>query len=72
MNKEQMLHLIKLVKNTADNNLILLKALIELKCKVEQLEKLRKKERSLMLFKRNDKIAIVVKPKTHNGFVNDK
>ena len=25
-----------------------------------------------MLFKRNDKIAIVVKPKTHNGFVNDK
>ena len=23
-----------------------------------------------MLFKRNDKIAIVVKPKTHNGFVN--
>ena len=25
-----------------------------------------------MLFKKNDKIAIVVKPKTHNGFVNDK
>ena len=25
-----------------------------------------------MLFKRNDKIAIVVKPKTHNGFINDK
>ena len=23
-----------------------------------------------MLFKRNDKIAIVVKPKTHNGFIN--
>jgi hypothetical protein len=23
-----------------------------------------------MLFKKNDKIAIVVKPKTHNGFVN--
>ena len=45
MNKEQMLHLIKLVKNTADNNLILLKALIELKCKVEQLEK--KKEREV-------------------------
>ena len=33
-----MLHLIKLVKNTADNNLILLKALIELKCKVEKME----------------------------------
>ena len=25
-----------------------------------------------MLFKKNDKIAIVVKQKTHNGFVNDK
>ena len=25
-----------------------------------------------MLFKKDDKIAIVVKPKTHNGFVNDK
>ena len=25
-----------------------------------------------MLFKKNDKIAIIVKPKTHNGFVNDK
>ncbi len=25
-----------------------------------------------MLFKRNDKIAIVVKPKTHNGEVNEK
>ena len=23
-----------------------------------------------MLFKKNDKIAIVVKPKTHNGFIN--
>ena len=44
MNKEQMLHLIKLVKNTADNNLILLKALIELKCKVEQLEKKKESE----------------------------
>ena len=44
MNKEQMLHLIKLVKNTADNNLILLKALIELKCKVEQLEKEKERE----------------------------
>ena len=42
-----MLHLIKLVKNTADNNLILLKALIELKCKVEQLEKAEKKEREV-------------------------
>ena len=38
MNKEQMIHLIKLVKNNADNNLILLKALIELKAKVEQLD----------------------------------
>jgi hypothetical protein len=38
MNKEQMLHLIKLVKNNADNNLILLKALIELKAKVEKIE----------------------------------
>ena len=47
MNKEQMLHLIKLVKNTADNNLILLKALIELKSKVEQLEKKKKKEREV-------------------------
>lgn len=25
-----------------------------------------------MLFKRNDKIAIVVKPKTHNGEINEK
>ena len=41
------MHLIKLVKNTADNNLILLKALIELKCKVEQLEKAEKKEREV-------------------------
>ena len=23
-----------------------------------------------MLFKKDDKIAIVVKPKTHNGFIN--
>lgn len=37
-----MIHLIKLVKNNADNNLILLKALIELKSKVEQLEKNKK------------------------------
>ncbi len=44
MNKEQMIHLIKLVKNNADNNLILLKALLELKSKVEQLEKAEKKE----------------------------
>ena len=44
MNKEQMLHLIKLVKNNADNNLILLKALIELKNKVEQLEKEKERE----------------------------
>ena len=41
-----MIHLIKLVKNNADNNLILLKALIELKHKVEQLEK--KKEREVV------------------------
>ena len=34
-----MIHLIKLVKNNADNNLILLKALIELKSKVEKLER---------------------------------
>jgi len=47
MNKEQMIHLIKLVKNNADNNLILLKALIELKSKVEQLEKAEKKEREV-------------------------
>ena len=40
-----MLHLIKLVKNNADNNLILLKALIELKAKVEQLEKAEKKRK---------------------------
>lgn len=39
-----MLHLIKLVKNNADNNLILLKALIELKNKVEQLEKEKERE----------------------------
>ena len=38
MNKEQMIHLIKLVKNNADNNLILLKALIELKMKVEKMQ----------------------------------
>ena len=44
MNKEQMLHLIKLVKNNADNNLILLKALLELKSKVEQLEKDKERE----------------------------
>ena len=47
MNKEQMIHLIKLVKNNADNNLILLKSLIELKHKVEQLEKAEKKEREV-------------------------
>ncbi len=44
MNKEQMIHLIKLVKNNADNNLILLKALLELKRKVEQLEKDKERE----------------------------
>ena len=41
-----MIHLIKLVKNNADNNLILLKALIELKSKVEQLEKAEKKAKT--------------------------
>ena len=44
MNKAQMIHLIKLVKNNADNNLILLKALLELKSKVEQLEKDKERE----------------------------
>tara|TARA_R110002012_G_scaffold270641_2_gene455021 strand:+ start:645 stop:788 length:144 start_codon:yes stop_codon:yes gene_type:complete len=39
MNKEQMIHLIKLVKNNADNNLILLKELIEQKARLEKLEK---------------------------------
>ena len=39
-----MIHLIKLVKNNADNNLILLKALLELKRKVEQLEKDKERE----------------------------
>ncbi len=48
MNKEQMIHLIKLVKNNADNNLILLKALIELKSKVEQLEKEKIQEREVV------------------------
>ena len=45
MNKEQMIHLIKLVKNNADNNLILLSSLIELKRRVEELEK---KEREVV------------------------
>ena len=39
MTKEDMQNLIRLVKSNADNNLILLKALIELKQKVEKLEK---------------------------------
>ena len=39
MNKEQMIHLIKLVKNNADNNLILLKELIEQRARLEKLEK---------------------------------
>ena len=39
MNKEDMQNLIRLVKSNSDNNLILLKALIELKQKVEKLEK---------------------------------
>jgi glycerol-3-phosphate responsive antiterminator len=39
MNVENMKELIRLVKSNSDNNLILLKALIELKQKVEKLEK---------------------------------
>jgi hypothetical protein len=39
MTKEDMQNLIRLVKSNSDNNLILLKALIELKQKVEKLEK---------------------------------
>jgi hypothetical protein len=39
MTKEDMQNLIRLVKSNSDNNLILLKALIELKQKVEELEK---------------------------------
>jgi len=39
MTKEDMQNLIRLVKSNSDNNLILLKALIELKQKVEKLER---------------------------------
>ena len=39
MTKEDMQNLIRLVKSNSDNNLILLKALIEVKQKVEELEK---------------------------------
>ena len=39
MTKENIKELIRLVKSNSDNNLILLKALIELKQKVEKLEK---------------------------------
>ena len=39
MNVENMKELIRLVKSNSDNNLILLKALIELTQKVEKLEK---------------------------------
>jgi hypothetical protein len=39
MNKEMIIHLIKLVKNNADNNLILLKELIEQRARLEKLEK---------------------------------
>jgi hypothetical protein len=45
MTKEDMQNLIRLVKSNSDNNLILLKALIELKQKVEELEK---KEREVV------------------------
>ena len=48
MNKEQMIHLIKLVKNNADNNLILLKELINLKSRLELLEEKNKKEREVV------------------------
>ena len=39
MTREDMQNLIRLVKSNSDNNLILLKALIELKQKVEKLER---------------------------------
>ena len=39
MTPENIKELIRLVKSNSDNNLILLKALIELKQKVEELEK---------------------------------
>ena len=48
MNKEQMLHLIKLVKNNADNNLILLKELLNLKSRLKLLEEKNKKEREVV------------------------
>ena len=48
MNKEQMLHLIKLVKNNSDNNLILLKELLTLKSRLELLEEKNKKEREVV------------------------
>jgi hypothetical protein len=50
MNKEQMIHLIKLVKNNADNNLILLKELLNLKSRLELLEEKTeaKKEREVV------------------------
>ena len=50
MNKEQMIHLIKLVKNNADNNLILLKELLSLKSRLELLEEKTeaKKEREVV------------------------
>ncbi len=43
MNKEQIIHLIKLVKNNSDNNLILLKELLTLKSRLELLEEKNKK-----------------------------
>ena len=48
MNKDQMIHLIKLVKNNADNNLILLKELLNLKSRLELLEEKNKKEREVV------------------------
>ena len=48
MNKEQMIHLIKLVKNNADNNLILLKELLTLKSRLELLEEKNNKEREVV------------------------
>ena len=43
-----MIHLIKLVKNNADNNLILLKELLNLKSRLELLEEKNKKEREVV------------------------
>jgi len=44
MTKENIKELIRLVKSNSDNNLILLSSLIELKRRVEELEKRRTKK----------------------------